>query len=104
MAAMTLYSFEDADGNEPGTFTTTNYDEAKEYAARYKYKVIANEYVWDDSELVDDFTEQPASAEVEFNCTKCNDTGIAIGGDRAACDCSLGQGLVAFCQQLDPFL
>lgn len=52
---ITVYTFEDANGSEAG-WTTGDYREARAYAAKHGYKVIANEYEWTDSEVVDDFT------------------------------------------------
>ena len=56
--ALTLYSFEDADGNEYGTWTTQNYDEAKKYAARYRLRIIGNEYEWSEAVPLDDYTSR----------------------------------------------
>lgn len=52
---LTVYSFEDADGCESG-YTTQDYADAKRYAAEYRLRVIANEFEWAESEVVDDFT------------------------------------------------
>ena len=57
MADVTLYSFENAEGEEDGTFTTFNADAAKERGQRYNLRVIAQTYVYDDSEVAWDFTE-----------------------------------------------
>lgn len=56
MASVTLYSFEDADGNEFGTFTTFDVTVAREYARTNRMRLIAQEYEYTDSELVEDFT------------------------------------------------
>lgn len=56
MANVTVYSFEGADGTDFGSYTTTNLNEAKEYGRTNALKVIANEYEFSDSELVEDFT------------------------------------------------
>lgn len=57
-ATITLYSFEDADGEEAGCYTTQNYEEAKAYARQYGCRVVANEYAWSEAILLDDFTEK----------------------------------------------
>jgi hypothetical protein len=49
MSTLSLYSFEDAEGNEEGTFTTMKWDEAKEYASRYHLRVIENVYEWSEA-------------------------------------------------------
>lgn len=60
---LTLYTFEDADGREYGTFTTQDYAEAKGYAAEQKLRLIANEYEWSEAVPVtgDDYTESAAA-------------------------------------------
>jgi hypothetical protein len=60
MNSITLYTFEDSDGNEFGSFTTQNYGEAKDYAGKGKLRVIANEFTFEDSSLIADFTDKPA--------------------------------------------
>lgn len=64
---MSLYSFEDNQGNEEGTYTTTNFLEAKEYARRNKARIIEHVYEWSESVPVDrcDFTEPDEDAEDE---------------------------------------
>ena len=58
MSTITLYSFSGGirggpdDGGD--TFTTFDYSEAQKRAVLYSMAVIANEYEWTDSELVDD--------------------------------------------------
>lgn len=56
-----VFTFEDADGNEAGSFSTQSATEAKEHARRNGYRVRANTFEWADSELVDawDWTERP---------------------------------------------
>jgi hypothetical protein len=62
----TRYTVEDADGNEVGTIWEQHeYRRARESAMLAKGKVIANEYEWVDSELVDDFTESDDEDEEE---------------------------------------
>ena len=51
---ITVYSFEDAAGNDMG-WTTQDYREAKRHAAEFNLAVIANKFEFSDSELVDDF-------------------------------------------------
>lgn len=68
MADISVYTFEDKDGNEYGNYVTQDYQEAKSYAQANKLRVIGNEYVFRDSELVDDFTEKACD-----NCPSCTD-------------------------------
>lgn len=65
---LTLYSFEDKDGNEPDTFTTMDYQEAKVYAQENSLRVMANEYEWAEAVPVDDFTKGDA-----VECPKCGE-------------------------------
>jgi hypothetical protein len=51
-----VYTFEDADGHEHGSYHTTSYDEACAHAERYRLRVIENVFDWSDSELVRDHT------------------------------------------------
>lgn len=53
---ITVYSFEDRDGNEHGCFTTQDYKEALSYASRYRLRIVANDFEWSDREFLDDFT------------------------------------------------
>lgn len=53
-----VYVFEDADGNEFGTFTTQNIEEAKQYARGNKLRIIARVFEYADSEMVEDYTEK----------------------------------------------
>jgi hypothetical protein len=55
MATITVYAFENEDGQED-TFTTTDPNEAKERGQRYSMRVIGHEYEWSDSETAWDFT------------------------------------------------
>lgn len=56
---LTLYTLEDADGNEVGTFSTQDPYEASVYAREYRLKMIANEYEFSDSDVVEDHTGKP---------------------------------------------
>ena len=60
MSTLTLYGFEDADGNESGTFTTMIPGEAEKYARKYRLRVVAMEYEYSESTVVWewDFTEK----------------------------------------------
>lgn len=51
-----VYSFRDSNGDEDGSYTTQDYEEAKKYAVRTKQMVICNEFEFADSYMVDDFT------------------------------------------------
>lgn len=55
MSSITVYSFENANGPF-GSYTTQNINDAREYGRNNALKVIANEYEFSDSELVEDFT------------------------------------------------
>jgi hypothetical protein len=55
MAELTLYSFEDAEGNED-TYTTMDPNEAREFARENRLKMIAQTYEYSDSVVVEDFT------------------------------------------------
>ncbi len=41
---ISIHTFQDADGNDFGTWSTQDYDEAKSYAAGNRIRIIANEY------------------------------------------------------------
>jgi len=56
MATVTLYTFEDRDGDEGSTFSTFSATEAKDHGERYALRVIANEYEYSDREVAWDFT------------------------------------------------
>ena len=78
MDLLTLYTFEDADGDEPTTYTTRDYVDAKAYAREHGYRVIENRFELADSEMIDDFTPPPhcgvCGAEMEDCCdgvTRC---------------------------------
>lgn len=74
-ASITVYSFEDKDGNEFGSFTTQDYEEAKRYAAEGRLKVIANEYEWSESFPLEDYTPPADEGEtltVYYTCPKCD--------------------------------
>lgn len=53
---VTVYTFEDADGQSADDYSTQDYQEAHAYAQKNQYMLIGNEYEWSDSELVEDFT------------------------------------------------
>ena len=56
MATIDVYTFEDADGNEPFGFSTQDFAEARRFAAENRLRVICNQYEFADSYEVDDFT------------------------------------------------
>ena len=58
-APITLYTFEDENGTED-SYSTQDIADAREYAQRYDRALIANEYEWTDSELIEDYTTAPA--------------------------------------------
>lgn len=53
---ITVYTFEDAAGNEYGCWHTQDYEQAKAYARLGRLRIIANAFEWSDSEMLDDFT------------------------------------------------
>ena len=57
MSTIEVYTFENAKGETAGSYSTTDSHEAKEHGEKYGLKVIANQYSYDDSELVWDFTD-----------------------------------------------
>lgn len=54
MDTIELYSFEDADGTEQG-FTTRDIREAREFAQKHGYRIIANIFEFSDSEMIEDY-------------------------------------------------
>lgn len=52
---ITLYAFEDEAGNEDGTFTTLDINEARDYARRARCRIVAHTYEWADSEVLEDY-------------------------------------------------
>lgn len=62
MDRIEVYTFEDRDGNEFGTFTTRDIREAKEYARKYGLRIVARIFEYVDSELVEDYTDADAPA------------------------------------------
>ena len=59
-----VYTFEDKDGNDQ-EWCTQKYSEAKEWAMRHNMKIILNTYVWDDSEMLEDFTDEEDEEDTE---------------------------------------
>jgi hypothetical protein len=56
---ITVYTFEDADGNPFNeTWSTQDHVEAREYGQLHGLRVIANEYEFVDRDLAWDFTPQ----------------------------------------------
>jgi hypothetical protein len=49
-----VYAFEDKDGNEDGTFTTRDIEEAKRHARKDRLRMMARVFEYTDSELVED--------------------------------------------------
>ena len=65
---VTLYSFEDAEGNEPTCWTTFKADEAHEHAREHGYKLIANNFEYTDCETVADYTPRSAADDHSADC------------------------------------
>ncbi len=57
---ISVYTFEDADGNEAGSYKTQDFKEADAYAKKYHYRIIENIYEWTEAYPVDgfDYTER----------------------------------------------
>lgn len=52
---ITVYTFEDANGNEVGSYSTQSSADASDHARQHGYNVKANEYEFADSYLVDEW-------------------------------------------------
>lgn len=63
MSTIEVYAFEDKDGESASDWTTQDVREAREFAAQHRYKLIARQYEYTDSELVEDFTEKDEADE-----------------------------------------
>lgn len=50
-----LYTFLDASNTE-ASYSTQNYQDAEDYARRYRLEIIDNTFEWTDSETVVDYT------------------------------------------------
>lgn len=61
--SLELYVFEGATGDGLETFTTLDADEARNYAQKYSLKWLAQIYEYSDTELVEDFTDNPEETE-----------------------------------------
>lgn len=80
----TRYTVESEDGNDWGSIWEQNeYEDAKRLASGIGGMVIAQEYEWVDSELVDDFRERSATCadcdsdlDDDGGCPLCRDTTI----------------------------
>lgn len=58
---ISMYSFEDKDGEESGCFTTLNFRDAEEYARKYNLRIIENVFEWSEAIPVEggDYTNTP---------------------------------------------
>lgn len=56
---LSLYAFEDREGNEAGCYTTQDFDAARDHASRYHYRVIEHVYEWSEAIPVEgaDYTD-----------------------------------------------
>lgn len=57
MNTIEVFTFENKEGQTAGSYSTTDPQEAKAHGQKHGLKVIANQYSYDDSELVWDFTD-----------------------------------------------
>lgn len=55
MADISVYSFVDDEGEDESTYTTQDYQEAKEYASKYGLLIMENVYEWTEAIPLDDF-------------------------------------------------
>lgn len=62
---ISVYCFEDAEGNEFGSFNTQNYEEAKRFASENRLRIVARVFEFADSEYLDDFTGADTEADDE---------------------------------------
>jgi len=53
-AEIEVYTFEGTDDEPASDWSTQDVEEARDYAKEYGYALIANSYVWEDSDLVED--------------------------------------------------
>jgi hypothetical protein len=65
--SISVYSFEDREGHEDGTYQTQCYRDAQEHARRYGLRLIDNIYEWQEAIPVegDDYTEPDENEEDE---------------------------------------
>lgn len=56
MNTIEVYTFEDADGNPDGEWTTQSAREAQEHARKYGLRVVARIFEYADSEVAWDYT------------------------------------------------
>ena len=54
---ISVYAFEDADGNEFGAFTTQDYEKARAYAIRNGLRFVARDFEFSGTEYLDDYTK-----------------------------------------------
>jgi hypothetical protein len=63
-----VYTFKGRNDEHVTFWSTQDYDEAKSYAQENNYKLICDTYTYDDSELLEDYTEEP-----ELECSMCGE-------------------------------
>lgn len=51
-----VYAFEDREGNSVTEWTTQDIDEARAYAREHRCRLIARQFEYADSELVEDYS------------------------------------------------
>ena len=54
---MEVFTFENKEGQTAGSYSTTDPQKAKDHGQKYGLKVLAQQYTWEDSELVWDLTD-----------------------------------------------
>lgn len=82
---VTVYTFTNREDNESGCYKTQDYREAEEYARRYGLKIVANEFEFSCSHVVEDFT---GGTVPEGACQTCDGSGT----DDEGTDCPDCQG------------
>ena len=55
MSEIEIYAFEDEDGETVTEWTTTDINEAREYAHTHQCALVARTYEYTDTELVEDY-------------------------------------------------
>ena len=90
---ITVYTLEDANGQPVNdTWSTMDYREARDAGENWQARVIANEYEFSDSHMVDDFTPEPGfhirvGVAGRLFCITPLDTFPASGDDWIPVDC-----------------
>lgn len=60
-----VYTFRDAENNEFGSYQTQDYKKAEAYACQNKLKIVENIFVFDEANVVDDFSKADEDEDIE---------------------------------------